>query len=113
LYAVHERHVRPFPAGELPLAHQVVELALLEAIELREATPLARLARPVDRADRGPVEIRIRGLDIEDARLEQRLFGRNRKLLIDEMRNARRACAWNEPLAQRLQGVGLAGLQPA
>src|SRR5947209_12504210 len=105
-HEVDERPGRPLPAVDLPLAHQVDELALRKGIELREATPLARLARPVDRADRGPVEIPIRGLDVEDACLEQRLFGRNRKLLIDEMRNARRAGAWNERLAQCLQRLG-------
>src|SRR5713226_460057 len=112
-HEVDERPGRPLPAVELPLAHQVDELALLEGVELRETTPLACLARSVDRGDRGPVEIRIRGLDVEDARLEQRLFGRTRKLLIDEMRNSRRAGAGNERLAQCLQGLGLAGLQQA
>src|SRR5712664_1814791 len=108
-HEVDERPGRPLPAVELPLAHQVDELALREGIELREATPLARLARPVDRADRGPVKIRIRGRYVEDAGLEQRLSGRNRKLLTDEMRTGSRACARNERLAQCLQGVGIAG----
>src|SRR5690349_3722306 len=76
-HEVDERPGRPLPAVELPLAHQVDELALLEGIEVREANTALRLARPVDRADRGPVEVRVRGLDVEDARLEQRLFGRN------------------------------------
>src|SRR5467141_507880 len=110
---VDERPGRSLPAVELPLAHQVDELALLHAFELREATPLARLARPVDRCDRRPVEVRKRGLDVEDAGFEQRLLGRNRKLLIDEMRDARRAGTRNHGLAQCLQGLGLVGLQQA
>src|SRR2546422_3855962 len=74
-HEVDERPGRPLPAVELPLAHQVDELALRGGIELREPTPLARLARPVDRADRGPVEIRIRGLDVEDANFYRAAIG--------------------------------------
>src|SRR5258706_337050 len=110
-HQVDERPGRALPAVELVLAHQVDELALLHGPELREATPLARLARAVDRCYRRPIEVRRRGLDVEDARFEQRLLGRNRKLLIDEMRDARRACARNQGLAQCLQGLGLVGLQ--
>src|SRR5258707_2476214 len=75
--ARHEVDERPgwaLPAVELVLAHQIDELALLHALELREATPLARLARAVDRADRGSVEIRVRRLDVENARFEERLL---------------------------------------
>src|SRR5712671_418702 len=112
-HEVDERPGRSLPAVELVLAHQVDELALLHAFELREAAPLARLARAVDRSDRRPVEVRKRGLDVEDAGFEQRLLRRNRKLLIDEMRDARRAGARNQGLAQCLQGLGLVGLQQA
>src|SRR5580765_5459114 len=59
-HEVDERPGRSLPGLELVLAHQVDELALLHALELREAAAFARLARPVDRADRGAVEIRER-----------------------------------------------------
>src|SRR2546425_11594 len=47
---IDERPGGALPPVELVLAHQVDELALLERIELREATAVARLARLVDRA---------------------------------------------------------------
>src|SRR5437879_5956018 len=101
------------PPVELVLAHQIDQLALLEGIELREATAVARLTRLIDRADDGPVEIHIRRLHIEDARLEQRLLRGHGQLLIDEMSDACRARAGNERLAQRLEGLGLGRLQQA
>src|SRR5580765_4237238 len=59
-HEVDERPGRALPALELVLAHQVDELTLVDGIEPREANAAARLARPVDRADRGAVEIRER-----------------------------------------------------
>src|SRR6266849_2224813 len=93
---IDERPGRALPPVELVLAHQVHELALIEGIELHEATAVARLTRLIDRADRGPVEIHIRRLHIEDARFEQRLLRGYGKLLIDEVSDARSARAGNE-----------------
>src|SRR5262249_44320916 len=76
-----------------------------------QAPAEARFGRLVDRADRGPVEVHIGRLDIEDARFEQRLLGRNGDLLIDEMSNTRGARAGHERLAQRFDGLGLVRLE--
>src|SRR5437867_3856055 len=76
-HQIDERPRRALPTVELVLAHQVDEVVLLEGVEVREAMAVARLTRPIDRADGGPVEIRIRRLDVEDARLEQRLLRRD------------------------------------
>src|SRR5712691_7833862 len=59
-HEVDERPGRALPAVELVLAHQLDELALCEGIDLREATPVARLARPVERSDRRPIEVHER-----------------------------------------------------
>src|SRR5881396_1041667 len=112
-HQIDERPGGTLPTVELVLAHQVDKLALLEGVEVREATAVARLTCLVDRADGGPVEIHIRRLDVEDARLEQRLTRRDGKLLIDEMSDPRRARAGNERLAQCLDGVGFGGFEQA
>src|SRR2546422_2042694 len=49
---IDERPSGALPPVELVLAHQVDELALLEGVEMREATAVARLTRLIDRADR-------------------------------------------------------------
>src|SRR3989442_12543010 len=64
---IDERPGGALPPVELVLAHQVDELVLLEGVEVREAMAVARLTRPIDRADGGPVEIPIRRLDVDDA----------------------------------------------
>src|SRR5258708_19272607 len=63
-HEVDERPGRALPAVELVLAHQVDELALLHALELREATPLARLARALDRPDPHPIEVPVTRLTV-------------------------------------------------
>src|SRR6266849_2174640 len=68
---IDERSRGALPTVELVLAHQIDELALLDGAELREATTVAGLTRRVDRTDGGSVEVHVRRLDVEDARLEQ------------------------------------------
>jgi hypothetical protein len=55
----------------------------------KAAAAVERLACAIDRAQRGAVEIRVGWFDIEDTRLKQRLFGRARDLLIDEIGDPR------------------------
>src|SRR6516162_6282114 len=85
---VDEPAGRPLPALDLVLPHQVDEIALVGGGESGEAAAAARFARLVDGADGGAVEIHERRLDVELARLEQRLSRSNRYLLVDEMRDA-------------------------
>ena len=77
----------------------------------KPATVVERLAGTVDRAERRAVEIRVGRTHVEDARLQQRLIGRDRNLLIDEMGNAGLARTRNERLAQRLERRRLRGGQ--
>ena len=86
---------------------------LLGGGERREAAAVARLACLVDGADRGAIEIHERRLDVELARLEQRLAGRHRHLLIDEMRDAGLPRARHQRLAERFDGLGLVRLEQA
>jgi hypothetical protein len=58
----------------------------------KAAAAVERLACVIDRAQRGAVEIRVGWFDIEDTRLKQRLFGRARDLLIDEIGDPRSLC---------------------
>src|SRR5436190_12577576 len=83
------RRRRCLPAGELVLAHEVHELALRVHWQPPEALVGLRGRGLVDRPDRGLVEVRVRRSHVEDARFEQRLLGRHRNLMIDEMRDAR------------------------
>src|SRR5258708_33436535 len=81
---IDEAAGRTLPAVDLVLPHRIDESVPIGGGERRETAPAAGLARLVDGADRGAIEVHERRLDIELARLEQRLAGRNRYLLIDE-----------------------------
>src|SRR5262249_19997390 len=77
-HEIDKRSARPLAPSELCLAQAVDEAALLRRRELREsATAVERLARAIDRTERRAVEIRVRRAHVEDARLEQRLLGRD------------------------------------
>src|SRR3954471_6829794 len=108
---VDEGRGRSLPALELPLSHEIDEVALRVAWQPGEALIRLRGGSAVDRRDRRFVEIRVRRAHVHDARLKQRLFGRHRDLLIDEMRDAGGACAGHQLLAHRLERFRLARLQ--
>src|SRR5262245_56026994 len=102
---IDEAAGRPLPALDLVLPHQVDEVALLEGGELGELAAMPRLARAIDRADRRAIEIRVGRPHVHDARLEQGLLRRHRKLVVDEMRDARLPGARQQGLAHRLDGL--------
>src|SRR5262249_26249754 len=102
---VDERCGRALPAVDLVLAHVVDELDLLIRCRLGELVPEHALARAVDRAHRGAIEVHKRRAHIEDARLQQRLLGWDRDLVVDEMRDAGRARALHERVADCLDDV--------
>jgi hypothetical protein len=109
---IHETASRALPALHLVLAHVVDEVALLGFIKLsKAAAAVERLARAIDRAQRGAVEIRVGWFDVEDARLEQRVFGRARDLLIDKIGDPRLLGAGNQCLTQCIERCGLLGGQ--
>src|SRR5215216_2726402 len=110
---VDEAASRPLPTLDLVLPHEIDELALLDGGELREFAAVQRLARTIDRADRGAIEVRIGRTDVHDPRLQQRLFGRYRELLVDEMGNAGLTGTGKERLAQGLDRFRLVGLEQA
>src|SRR5215468_4249222 len=110
---IDEAAGRALPSIDLVLPHGVDEIALLGGGERREATAAARFGGLVDGANGGTIEVDAGRLDVELARLEQRLAGRNRHLLIDEMRNTGALRAWHQRLAHRLDGLGLVRLQQA
>src|SRR5271163_3865005 len=97
----------PLPSLDLVLPHQVDEIVLIDGGERGEPAAAARLARLVDGADGGAVEVHERRLDVELARLQQRLAGRDRHLLVDEMRDTGVLGTGDEGLTQRLDGLGL------
>src|SRR5207249_3599483 len=72
---VDERRRRALPAVDLVLAHVVHELDLLIGGRLVELVPQPSLARAVDGAHRGAIEVHERRPHVEDARLQQRLLG--------------------------------------
>src|SRR5437868_1295056 len=74
---VDERRGRSLPALQLPLSHEIDEVALRIAWQPGEALIRLRGGSAVDRRDRRFVEIRVRRAHVHDARLEQRLFGRH------------------------------------
>src|SRR5262245_38698005 len=104
---VDERRRRALPAVDLVLAHVVHELDLLIGGRLGEFVAEHALARAVDGAYRGAIEVHERRPHIEDARLQQRLLGRDRDLVVDEMRDAGRARTLHQRVADRLDDVGL------
>src|SRR5947207_855620 len=108
---IDERRGGSLPALQLPLSHEIDEVALRIARQPGEALIRLRRGRAVDRSDRRLVEVRVRRAHVHDARLEQRRFRRHRDLLIDEMRNAGGACAGHQRLAHRLQRFRLARLE--
>src|SRR5215470_15413847 len=68
---IDERSRRALPALDLVLAHVVDEATLLGFAELREsAAVVERLARAVDRAQRGAIEIGVGRTHVEDARFQ-------------------------------------------
>src|SRR5579883_2297209 len=109
-HRIDEAAGRALPAVDLVLPHGVDEPVLLGGGERRERAAAASLRGAVDRVDRRAIEVDERRLDIELARFEQRLAGRNRHLLIDEMRNAGALRARHQRLAQRLDGLCLVRL---
>src|SRR5262245_39686215 len=104
---VDERRGRALPAVDLVLAHVVRELALLIGGSLGELVPERAPAPAVDGAHRGAIEVHERRAHVEDARLQQRLLGRDRDLVVDEMRDAGRARTLHERVADRLDDLGL------
>src|SRR5262249_24775459 len=111
---VDERRARTLPALDLVLADAVDQAALLRFVELgKGAAAVGGLARFIDRGERGAIEVGVGRPHVEDARLEQRLFGRTRDLLIDEMGDAGLARPGNERLAQRIEGRSLRRCQRA
>src|SRR3954469_10259631 len=85
---VDERRRRALPAFDLVLAHVVHELDLLIRCCLGELVTEQALAATVDGAHRSAIEVHEWRPHVEDARLQQRLLGRDRNLVVDEMRNA-------------------------
>src|SRR5262249_2605386 len=75
---VDERRRRALPAFDLVLAHVVHELDLLIGGRLGELVPEHALARAVDGAHRGAIEVHERRAPAEDARPRQRLPGPGR-----------------------------------
>src|SRR5580704_2460023 len=91
-HQIDERAGRTLPAVDLVLPHAIDEIVLPGGVEPGEALAVVlRLARPLDGADRRPVEIHVGRADVENARLQQRFLGRTRELLIDEMHDSRLA----------------------
>jgi len=64
-------------------------------------------------AERRAIKIRVRRPHVHDARLEQRLLGGNRKLLIDEIDDAGVLGAGNQRLAHGAQRGRLFGVKRA
>src|SRR5262245_20694737 len=108
---VDERRGRALPAVDLVLAHVVHELGLLIRGRLGKLVPEHALAGAVDGAHCGAIEVHERRPHVEDARLQHRLLGRNPDLVVDEMRDAGRARALHQRVADRLDDVGLGLLE--
>src|SRR5215471_6057614 len=108
---VDERRGRALPAVDLVLAHVVHELDLLIRRRLGELVAEHALAGAVDGVHCGAIEVHERRPHVQNARLQQRVLGRYRDLLIDEMRDAGRARALHERVADRFDDVGLGLLQ--
>ena len=106
---IDEGRARAFPAVELVLAHQIDEVVLLGRCQCSEGFAELGLAGALDRTERRAIKIRVRRSYIHDARFEQRLLRRNRKLLIDEIDDARVLGAGNERLAHGAQRGRLFG----
>src|SRR5262245_37826770 len=104
---------RALPALDPVLPHEVHQLALLRLRQLREAASVTRLACALDRAERRTIEIHVGRAHVEDARLEQRLLGRHRDLVVDEVRDAGGARARDQRLAERSDRLGFVALQHA
>src|SRR5262249_28124401 len=108
---VDERRRRALPAFNFILPHVVHELDLLIGCRLGELVAEQALAAAVDGAHRGAIEVHERRAHVEDARLQQRLLGRDRNLLVDEKRDAGGARAPHERVAHRLAGIGFRPLE--
>src|SRR5262245_46197953 len=103
-HGVDEATARSLPTLDLVLTHVTDEIALLGFSELGEATTaVERLAGAIDRAQRRAIEICIRRAHIEDASFEQCFLGRDRNLLIYEVRYPRLARAGDQGFAQRVE----------
>src|SRR5262249_55084527 len=84
----------------------------LALIEFGEPTAVAlRLARAIHRAERSPVEIHKGRPHIEDPRLEQRFFCRDRELLIHEMGNPRLPGTGDERFSESFERFDLLRVQ--
>src|SRR5262245_17289567 len=109
-HQIDEWSRRALPALDLVLAHAVDEVALLGFAQFSEGPAVVEsLAGSIDRPQRSAIEIRIRWAHVENARLEQRLFRRDRYLLIDKMGYAGLARTWDQRLAHRVERHGLRG----
>ena len=94
---------RTLPALELVLAQPVDEIVLLAGGQLGEATLMLGAAGAIDAAQGGAVEVDIRRPRLGDPQAEQRMRGRHRELLIDEMGDAVLPRPDGERLADRLE----------
>src|SRR5947207_3538862 len=110
-HEVDETLSRSLPSLQLSLSHEVHHFALRRYGQPGKALIGLRRGGLVERTERGPVEVRVRRAHVEDARFEQRLLGRQRDLVIDEVCDARGARPGHQRFAERFQGFRLAGLQ--
>ncbi|MFZ0523995.1 MAG: hypothetical protein WA889_02520 [Xanthobacteraceae bacterium] len=81
--------------------------------QLRKLAALCFIAGAVDRAERRAIKIGKRRPHIENARLQQCLFGRDRNLLVDEIGDAGILGAGHESFAHRIERGGLIRCQGA
>src|SRR5258708_4833493 len=98
-HEIDEALRRSLPALELSLPHHVHQLALRRRGKPCEALIGLRGGGAIDRRDHRLVEVCVRRTHVEDARFEQRLLGRHRDLVINEVRDAGGAGAGQQRLA--------------
>src|SRR5450631_3775460 len=98
---------RTLPAVDLVLAEPIDKIVLLGSRKNGEPFAAACRAHLVDAANRSAIEVYEGRSDIDDAGFEQRLAGRDRDLLVDEMRDAGLARSRHQRLTQRFEGLGL------
>src|SRR5215510_2419745 len=103
-YEVDEGTGGTLPAVDLILAHQIDQGGSFIVFELgKAAVTVMRLACLIYGAERGAIEISIRRPHVENARFEQGLAGRDRKLLIDKVGDAGLFRAGHQRFAHSLQ----------
>src|SRR5580704_4389937 len=111
--AVHEGLRRSLPALDLVLTQAIDEVVLLAAVELSKAALVQRPAGAVDPAQRRAIEIHVGRAHLGDPQAQERVSGRHRELLIDEMGDAVLACPDRQRLTQRFQDRRLLRLEHA